>query len=86
VTLALLAGLLLGYSLRWLHESYQHRQRERVLRALGGELPSWEIAARRMEEEAHRMALRCNVLGAADLHQFADIERRRGRKRDRQWT
>ena len=41
-----LAGVFLGYALRWLHERSQQQQRERVLYALSGALPDWEQQAR----------------------------------------
>ena len=86
MTLAMLAGLLLGYGLRWLHEGYQQRQRERVLRALGGALPDWEVAARALEDVAHSCAMTGRIDGAAQIREQADITRCRGRKRDRQWA
>jgi len=87
VALALvLAGLPAGYGLRWLHEAHQRRQRERVLRALGGALPDWEVDARALEHKAHECTLHGNIYGAADMHRAADTTRARGRKRDREWA
>ena len=86
MTLALLAGLLLGYGLRWLHEDYQQRQRERVLRALGGELPDWEVAARALEKHSHTQAMVGKYQHAEQMRREADTTRTRGNQRDRRWT
>jgi hypothetical protein len=86
VSALLFVSVAAGYSLRWLHEGYQHRQRERVLRALGGALPDWEVGARALEEEAHECAMRGDSYRPAELREQADITRRRGRQRDRQWA
>lgn len=80
----------LGYIGRIFVEWHQRRQRERVVRALGGKLPDWELNAREIEERAHRavmeMTHRTEAQGAARmLQKEADITRARGRRRDREW-
>lgn len=80
----------LGYVARIFVEWSQRRSRERVVRALGGRLPDWELCAREIEERAHRavmdMTHRSEAEGAARmLQKEADITRARGRRRDREW-
>jgi len=80
----------LGYVARVLVERYIHGRRERVLRALGGELPDWEKRARELETEAHHQITAQKVLnGAKEWARFfqseAEITRKRGRRRDREW-
>lgn len=80
-----LATAALGYwfcvTVRW----YRTVQRERALRALGGQLPDWEVAARKLEAEALESALRHSSHAANELRRHADITRQRGRRRDREW-
>lgn len=87
-----LAACVLGYGARVFVERQQQRHRERVLRALGGKLPNWEQQARDLEDMAHEVVMqerkdlnngeRC----ASTYLAQADITRRRGRRRDREWS
>jgi GAF domain-containing protein len=79
-------GILVGYGLRWLYEDYRRRQLERVLRALGGELPDWEVAARDLEKHAVVQSRAGKYEHARLMRCEADTIRLRGRRRDRQWT
>jgi len=87
-----IAGSVVGYCGRIFVERLQQRHRERVLRALGGKLPDWEEQARELEALAHSAIVhedkdlnngaRCAITYRAQ----ADIIRRRGRRRDREWS
>ena len=84
------AACALGYAGRIVVEWAQRRHRERVLRALGGKLPDWEVGARALEDRAHNCVLQLTDLdtatrGARMLRQEADTTRQRGRRRDREW-
>lgn len=80
-----LAACALGYGGRIVVERLQQRRRERVLHALGGQLPEWEQNARALEAKAQEMALIHSDYLADTLRQQADVTRKRGRRRDRQW-
>lgn len=85
-----LAACALGYVGRIFVERAQRRQRERVLRALGGKLPDWEEQARALESRAHLCLSEMTQLSGAThaantLRAEADTTRRRGRRRDREW-
>jgi len=85
-----LAACALGYGGRVFLEWRQQRHRERLLRALGGKLPDWEEQARALESTAHLCLSEMTQLSGAThaantLRAEADITRRRGRRRDREW-
>ncbi len=80
-----LAAVALGHEARIVAERYRAKERERVLRALGGSLPDWEQAARKLEDAALDIAMRHGSHAANSLREQADITRKRGRRRDREW-
>jgi hypothetical protein len=90
-----LVACVLGYVGRILVEWSQRRHRERVLRALGGKLPDWEERARELEGRAHENLVARTPEGkdmnnaqriARIYRGEADVTRKRGRRRDREWT
>jgi hypothetical protein len=80
------ACVLCGYVVRYLHERQLRSRRERVLRALGGQLPDWERNARNLEDQVQVEAMHGHWDNARRLRREADITRRRGQLRDRMWT
>ena len=86
-----LAACALGYCGRVFVERQQRRHRERVLRALGGKVPDWEEKARELEGLAQAAFTQeqkdlNNAKRCADRYLAqADVTRRRGRRRDREW-
>lgn len=79
-----LVSVVLGYGLRVLVERATERRRERVLRALGGKLPDWELRARALEDQSDAEALQGYSGIAASRQRDADLVRRLGRKRARE--
>lgn len=85
------AACAIGYIGRIFVERRQRLHRERVLRVLGGKIPDWQADARRLEDRATaclaEMTKLDNARGCARILQAeADTIRRRGRRRDREWT
>lgn len=90
LTLTHLAAYALGYGACVVIERRRQRRRESVLRGLGAELPDWETAARQLEARAHKCVtempnLDTALRAARGLRAEADITRKRGRQRDREW-
>ncbi len=85
MTTLVLAGLAavsvaIGYALRLLQERYAQARLERTLFALGGEIPDWERAARKLEDEADRDEIE-DWSTASDKRQKAQRVRRVARRR-----
>lgn len=81
------ASVAIGYGACYLVDRHRQRIRARVLRALGGQLPDWERDARKIEEAARDATLQYQSSDRVkQLWEQADIIRKRGRRRDREWA
>ena len=84
LVLTQIAACALGYGACLIVGRLQQQHRERAIRALGGELPDWELRARKLEDEADRHEIENMHMIASDRRTKARLLRRVARRRLRQ--